>query len=122
MSCDGPAPTIMPSCGPQNDPDGGNPCRECMKNACCEAWQVCYGSQPRGVCGYGSAVGDAIGEMDCMLLCWYQKRDGVQSDVAILSACAESCGTCEGHIVAASTNEIVGCAYEACAEACFPAP
>lgn len=119
-SCEAASPTVKPSCGPQNDPDGGNACRECLKSECCVAWQACYGTGPRNACGYGEQVGDAIGEADCTLLCWYQTYDGSKSDAETIEACAEQCAACADTLISEVTNELISCAYDECADDCFP--
>jgi hypothetical protein len=130
--CDGesvPAPEDLPACTPAvNDPDGGNECRECMKQRCCEAWQACYGEAPRGACGYGP-MGDEIGQMDCLSYCYYQDADGVKSLEDVLDGCQQKCmGSCTS--LSQATTEIVSCAINGpdgdaggnddCLDVCFP--
>jgi hypothetical protein len=130
--CDGdsaPAPEDLPACTPAvNDPDGGNECRECMKQHCCEPWQACYGEAPRGACGYGS-MGDEIGQMDCLIFCYYQDADGVKSLEDVLAGCQQKCvGSCAS--LSQATTEIVSCAIKGpdgdddgnddCLDVCFP--
>jgi len=121
--CDAASPSALPTCSPAvPDPDGGNECRVCLKAKCCDAWQECFGEKPRNACGYGAAIGDAIGEMDCVSLCWYDRRDGAESSGEILAACATACAACSPTLVAVATSDLVGCAYEKCQDDCYPRP
>jgi hypothetical protein len=112
------APQQTPSCAPDNDPDDGNACRECMKAECCQDWQACYGEQPRSACGYGGP-GDEIGQFDCITLCFYSGYPTATDDAELLTACASSCaGNCDS--VAEATSALVACAVDECAHHCFP--
>lgn len=120
--CEAGIPAVLPSCSPNTpDPDGGNECRVCLKAQCCDAWQQCFGHEPRNACGYGAPVGDDIGEADCITLCWYDQRDGLESDEEILDACATACAACP-NLISDATNELVACAYTECRDDCYPRP
>jgi hypothetical protein len=124
-----PVPEDLPACtAAVNDPDGGNECRECMKQRCCEPWQACYGEAPRGACGYGP-MGDEIGQLDCMLFCYYQDADGVTSLEDVLDGCRQKCvGSCAS--MSQATTDILSCAINGpdgdgggnddCLDVCFP--
>lgn len=119
-SCEAASPTVKPSCAAGSDPDGDEACPECLKSECCSEWQACYGTSPRNACGYGEQVGDALGEADCIRLCWYQTYDGTKSDTETLSACADQCAACADTFISDVTNVLISCAYEECADSCFP--
>lgn len=115
--CDGaspPVPSATPSCSPSAV---GDACRECLKARCCEDFQTCYGSQPRGACGFGSSA-DEPGQLDCMRSCYLERSDGVKSEAEVLEECAEPCSErCE---IAQATTDILSCAREEdCYDLCF---
>jgi hypothetical protein len=118
--CDGaspPVPRATPSCSPSAV---GEACRECLKARCCAAFQTCYGSQPRGACGFGSNV-DEPGQLDCMRSCYLERSDGVKTDADVLEECADTCSErCE---ITEATTDVLICARENdCYDLCFPAP
>jgi hypothetical protein len=74
-------------------------------------------------------MGDEIGQMDCVLYCYYQDADGVKSVTDVLDGCVQKCvGSCADASVA--TTDLLSCAVSGldadaagsddCLEACFP--
>jgi hypothetical protein len=123
-TCDGASavvPSELPSCAPS---DVGTACGECLKARCCEDLQNCYGSKPRGACGYGESA-DEMGQFDCIRSCYVERADGVKSESEVLEECAEQCrDRCE---LSEATHALMGCARgvdggDDCLDACFPVP
>jgi hypothetical protein len=113
----------FPSCAPSAN-DADQDCKKCLKDKCCEAWQICYGSEPHIACGWG-ATEAADGQWDCVENCIVENKTGEATPEDLLATCTEGCtNQCngDGGNLLIATSDLITCANDpdTCETACFP--
>lgn len=118
------SPTKFPSCAPSAN-DQGEDCKKCLKDKCCEQWQVCYGSEPHIACGWGPTEADD-GQWDCIANCIIDPDSDAATPAELLTTCTASCtNQCEaedGGNILVATSDLITCANDpaTCESECFP--
>jgi hypothetical protein len=122
------SPTMFPSCAASaNDVGDDKACKRCLKDECCEAWQICYGSEPHIACGWGPTdADDDLGQWDCLQNCFLDNDSGATDPDELLGTCSAACtNQCEaddGGNLLVATAELIKCANKpaTCQAECFP--
>jgi hypothetical protein len=117
--------TMFPSCAPAAS-DQGQDCKKCLKEECCNAWQVCYGSEPHIACGWGPNDADEPGQWDCLQNCFVDNDSDATDPDELLATCSAACtNQCEaddGGNILVATSDLIACANDpaTCQAECFP--
>jgi hypothetical protein len=114
-------PSVEPSCDPDPVKDKDNPCQVCMKASCCTEWKTCFASEPTTACFHGPTEKDP-GQLDCIRFCFADGAATATDPKDLFQKCAGMCTQqcdADGAIMTA-TSDIAGCAFDKCANDCFP--